>query len=245
MPIIRDDTEIMKVPGSSFQFSAITPAKLEATEYTLVTLVLDTTGSVETFKHDLQKMVQEALRGCQKNSRSENLLVRYVNFNTGITEEHGFKALIDCDPASYPVPTCGGMTALFDAAFESVGATVAYAQTLTSKDFTVNGAVYIITDGEDNASRFSPKMIKAAIEKSKSSEVIESLITVLIGINTQDCGPALTAFKSDANLTQYIDMGDVTPGKLAKLAGFISKSVSRQSQALGSGGPSAPIALTI
>src|SRR5208337_701589 len=125
-------------------------------------------------------------------------------------------------------------------------ATVTYAKNLTSKDFTVNGAVYIITDGADNASGFaSPKMIKAAINKSKSSEVIESLITVLIGINTQDCSAQLAAFKNDAELTQYIDMGDVTPGKLAKLAGFISKSVSSQSQALGSKGPSAPITLTI
>jgi hypothetical protein len=244
MPVIRDN-EIMKVPNSSFQFSAIQPAHLEATEYTLVDIVVDTTGSVAGWAPDLLKMLQEVIKACQKSPRSENLLVRLTTFNTGITEEHGFKLLADIDPANYPAFNCGGMTALFNASFEAIGATVAYAKNLTSKDFTVNGAVYIITDGEDNASTFSPKMIKVAIEKSKSSEVIESLITVLIGINTQDCGPALAAFKNDADLTQYIDMGDVTPGKLAKLAGFISKSVSSQSQALGSGGPSAPINLTI
>src|SRR5208337_288984 len=225
MPVIRDN-EIMKVPGSSFQFSAIQPAHLEATEYTLVTVVVDTTGSVAPFAGDLLKMLQEVIKACQKNPRSENLLVRLATFNTGIKEEHGFKLLADIDAAAYPGFNPGGMTALFDATFESVGATVTYAQSLTSKDFTVNGAVYIITDGEDNASHFSPKMIKAAIDKSKNSEVIESLITVLIGINTADCGPALATFKNDANLTQYIDMGDVNPGKLAKLAGFISRSVS-------------------
>lgn len=244
MPVIRDN-EIMKVPNSSYQFSAIQPVHLEATEYTLVHIVVDTTGSVAGYAPDLLKMLQEVIKACQKNPRSENLLVRLTTFNNTITEEHGFKLLADIDPTNYSSFNCGGMTALFDASFESIGATVAYAKSLTSKDFTVNGAVYIITDGEDNMSHFSPKMIRAAIDKSKSSEVIESLITVLIGINTKDCGPALAAFKNDADLTQYIDMGDVNPGKLAKLGGFISRSVSSQSQSLGSGGSSAPVALTI
>jgi uncharacterized protein YegL len=244
MPILKQN-EIMKVPGSTFQFSAIKPEHLEATEYTLVSVIVDVTGSVEPFSNDLLKMLQEVIRACQKNPRSENLLVRLVTFNTGISEEHGFKLLADIDPAAYPEFNCGGMTALFDATFESIGATLAYSQKLTANDFTVNGAVYIITDGADNSSRFSPKMIKSVIEKAKTSEVIESLITVLVGINTADCKSELEHFKNEAALTQYVDMGDVTPGKLAKLAGFISKSVSSQSQSLGSGGPSQPIALTI
>jgi hypothetical protein len=37
----------------------------------------------------------------------------------------------------------------------------------------------------------------------------------------------------------------VTEGKLAKLAGYISQSVSSTSQALGTGGPSQNIAATI
>jgi hypothetical protein len=36
-------------------------------------------------------------------------------------------------------------------------------------------------------------------------------------------------------------MGNVTPGKLAKLAQFVSKSISSQSQALGTGGASQPV----
>ena len=43
----------------------------------------------------------------------------------------------------------------------------------------------------------------------------------------------------------HIDVGDATPRKLAKLAAFVSQSISSQSQALGTGGPSQNIAATI
>jgi hypothetical protein len=51
----------------------------------------------------------------------------------------------------------------------------------------------------------------------------------------------LESFRKEAALDEYISVGDVTEGKLAKLAQFISQSVSSQSRALGSGGPSQPV----
>ena len=56
-----------------------------------------------------------------------------------------------------------------------------------------------------------------------------------------DVKKALEAFPKDAYLSQFVDIGDATPGKLAKLANFVSESVSSQSQALGSGAPSQAI----
>ena len=47
------------------------------------------------------------------------------------------------------------------------------------------------------------------------------------------------------NEITVIDAGDATPAKLAKLAVFISTSISSQSQHLGTGGPSQQIAATI
>ena len=49
---------------------------------------------------------------------------------------------------------------------------------------------------------------------------------------------ALEKFKNDAKLSQFVDIGNATEGKLAKLANFVSESVSSQSQALGTGAPS-------
>jgi hypothetical protein len=109
-----------------------------------------------------------------------------------------------------------------------------------SQDFNVNGIVFVITDGLNNESKSTPSMIADTITKAKYGEEIESLITILVGINTKEkeVSNALDEFASEAKLSQYVDAGDATSQRLAKLASFVSKSVSSQSQALGTGGPS-------
>lgn len=232
------DTDVKQIPGSSFQYSAIRPEKLGATEYTLVTIVVDKTGSVYEFSDELLEMVKEVIKACQKNPRSENLMVRLIQFNENIDEVHGFIPLVDINADDYDPINCGGCTALFDASYSAIGANNDYAKVLIDQDFEVNGAIYIITDGADNDSTYSANDVAKLMLDSHKQEIIESLITVLIGINTSECGRELQAFKDQAKLTHYVDMGDVTSGKLAKLGGWISKSISNQSQSLGTGGPS-------
>ncbi|UCE66565.1 MAG: hypothetical protein JSU85_00700, partial [Candidatus Zixiibacteriota bacterium] len=55
---------------------------------------------------------------------------------------------------------------------------------------------------------------------------------------TDECKAYLDDFKDKANLQQFVNAGNATPKTLAKLANFISKSISSQSQSLGTGGPS-------
>jgi uncharacterized protein YegL len=238
------DVDVKQIPGSSFEYSAIRPEKLGATEYTLVTIAVDKSSSVYNFKNELLDMLKEVIAACQKNPRSENMMVRLVLFNQNLKEVHGFIPLADINVNDYDDIDPSGSTALFDTVYSSIGATNDYSKTLIDQDFEVNGAVYIITDGMDNESIYTTIGIKQLIANSRKEEVIESLITVLIGIDTASCGQYLQNFKDEAELSHYIDMGDVSAGKLAKLGGWISKSISSQSQSLGSGGPSQQTSLT-
>lgn len=242
MPLLQqntDDMQLLPIPGvGSFQFSAIRPDKLGASEYTLVTIAVDISGSVSSFAKELNDTVKAIVQACQKSPRAENLMIRIVTYNDTLYEVHGFKPLNLISPNDYLGLTCGGMTALYDATYTSIGATLAYAKNLISQDFSVNGAVYIITDGQDNQSITTPAQIAKVMNTAIKGEEIESLISVLVGVNAQDSKTYLEDFKNKANLTQFVDVGDATPQRLAKLAGFVSKSISSQSQALGSGGPS-------
>jgi len=246
MPKFSNDDmmETLKTSGAgAFKFSAIRPENLGATEYTLVTIVIDTTGSVSSFASDLLNCLKTIIESCKKSPRAENLLVRVVtfNYNYNIEEFHGFKLLSMIDPGDYKDFICSGMTALFDATYSAIDAQLTYAKTLIDQDFNCNGCIYIITDGADNDSKVASKtMIKKKMEEATKSETIESLITILIGINTGMCKSYLESFAMEANLTQYVDVGDANSQKLAKLAGFVSKSISSTSQALGSGGASQP-----
>ncbi len=241
--MIKDsDMQQTQIPGSSMQFSAIRPDELGASEYTLVTIVVDISSSVTAFADDLLKALKEAVRSCKKSPRAENLLLRVVSFNTGIYEIHGFIPLDGIDVDTYDPFQCSGMTALRDASYNSIGATFDYAKTLIGQDFDANAIVFVITDGEENASwQSSVQDTKDLIEAAKRHEEIESIVTVLIGINVADCIHSLEDFQQAVGIDQFIDVGEATPGRLAKLAQFVSRSVSSQSQALGSGAASQPL----
>ena len=223
---------------SGFQFSAVRPETLGATEYTLVTLTCDKTGSLSGFEAELLKVKQAVVEACRKSPRADFLLLRVVEFNSQVDEVHGFLPLSQIDPAQYAPPACCGSTALFDATYASVAATNAYARQLGSQDYFANAIAIVVTDGDDNQSRMAASDVAKELATARTSESLESFRTILVGIDAAQCKTKLEAFQVEATIDEYLDVGDVTPGKLAKLALFISRSISAQSQALGTGGPS-------
>ena len=233
-----DDKTLTTGTVAGFHFSAVRPETLGASEYTLVTLVLDKTGSVHSFANDLFSIKKTVVDACRKSPRSDFLLLRVVEFNSAVDEVHGFRPLAEIDSADYVTPNCGGMTALNDAVFAAVSATNAYGKTLADQDYLANGIVIIGTDGDDNASRTRVADLKAELAKGVKAEHLESLRTVLVGINAGQCRASLESFKNDAGLDQYVDVADASAQRLAKLADFVSRSISAQSQSLGTGGPS-------
>lgn len=235
-----DDSQLLTQKVGTFQFSGTRPDKLGSTEYTLVTIVLDTTGSVSGFESDLLKCVQEAAEACNKSPRANNLLLRYVNFNTSVAEKHGFTPLASIDIKGYPKPYCNGLTALYDACYSAIGASNDYGKILNASDRDVNGIVFVITDGFDNASKMSVDDVARKLQEGVTGEYLESLTAILIGINASASNTILNAFAQKVGM-QYIDAGNIDQKSLARLAQFISKSISSTSTSLGSGAPSQPL----
>jgi uncharacterized protein YegL len=238
---VQDDMDTMNIPGAgNFQFSAVRLDPIKAaSEYTLVSIVLDISGSVEDYATALKQTVQTIVEACKKSPRAENLMIRLLTFNDDVKEIHGFKLLNQIDSANYQNFRPQGMTALFDAVFSAIGATTTLSKSLIDQEYDCNGAIYIITDGMDNRSVNTTASIREKVNEAKMQETIESLVTVLVGITPdKQISSYLETFKNEAGLNAYVDMGEATPGKLAKLAQFVSKSISSQSQSLGSGAAS-------
>ena len=244
MPLMTDnDMEVHALGGTGFGFSAKRISDLGAPEYTLVTIAADATGSVSGWETKIEDAIKAVVLACRKSPRADNLMLRLTTFNSslGVHEVHGFKPLSECDTAKYSgCISPGGMTNLYDAAFSCAGAINQYGRDLTSQDFAANGIFIVITDGDDNASRTTPTMLKDEVAKGVSGENLESVVSILVGVNVSDArmNDRLNQFQSDAGFTQYVKIEDATDAKLAKLADFVSRSVSSQSQSLGSGGPS-------
>ena len=237
MPKFADMNTIKVAGGGNFQFSAIRPDKLGATEYTLVTIVVDTSSSVDAFKDELLSCIKAVVAGCQRNPRADNLMVRLMTFNSHRQEIHGFVPLRQLQADQYAPLKCQGMTALYDATYDALTATVTYAEQLSQYNLAVNAAIYILTDGEDNESKIAPSLIAKEMQRITHQESLESLVSVLVGVNTSQASVTgyLQMFKDEAKLSQYVDIADATPATLAKLAAFVDKSIRAQSIALGTG----------
>lgn len=244
MPIMNDaGMEQHALGGTGFGFSAKRIGDLGATEYTLVTIAADATGSVHGFQDKIENAIKAVVLACRKSPRADNLMLRLVTFNTsiGVHEVHGFKPLTDCNTDAYTgTVQPGGATNLYDAAYSAAGSINQYGKSLTAQDFACNGIFVVITDGEDNASKTTPTMLKDEVAKGVTGEALESCVSILVGVNVQSptVSRLLKDFQANAGFTQYIEVDNATDAKIAKLADFVSRSVSSQSQALGSGGPS-------
>ena len=241
MPRFTDSTALtsQNIGGTNYGFSATRIEDLGASEYTLGLVVVDVSGSTIGFRPDMEKALAEIVKACRKNPRADNMMLRVVLFDHNVQEFHGFKPLPSCNEADYKgcLGTGGGSTALYDAGYNAVKSATQYGKQLVAKDFDVNAVVFIITDGQDNASSATRKMLKEALEEGVKGECLESLNSILIGLGT-GMDSYFKTIQTDCGITQYVNVAQADEKSLAKLGDFISRSVSSSSQALGTGGAS-------
>lgn len=240
MPRLGDEQNLenFQLGLSHYGFSATRIDDLDASEYTLVGIAFDSSSSTHMFRDEMKKTQDKIIESCQKSPRKDNLLLRATTFSDSLDEIHGFRQLATIQPGEYDSKLDGGGgTALYDAVLNNVEAIGAYAKQLSDHDFSVNGILFIITDGMDNRSSHGISGIVDATKRVIQEEALESLVTIMVGVNlAPESVQYLNDLKDKAGLTQFINIGDATPGKLAKLAEFVSKSISATSQSLGSGG---------
>lgn len=239
MPRLSDSSALIQGAVQGFQFSGARPERLGASEYTLATIVVDITGSVSSFERDLAACVASAVEACRQSPRSENMLVRLVAFNETPRELFGFMPLEDIQAAMLDLPDCSGSTALIDAVYACSSAANAYGKTLYDQDYLVNACAFLITDGDDNCSRMPIDQVAAEIRRGAEGEWLQSSSISIIGVNAARYERQLKAISQALGAEDYIDAGDASPANLAKVARFISRSISSSSQTLAGGAPAA------
>lgn len=233
-----------QLPGGNFSFTGIPIGGDLAMEQTLYTNLVDESGSTRGFRPEMEKCSKEIVKSLSRSPRADNLLFRYVHFSTGKREIHGFKPLRQCNVGDYDGvfdPQISGQTDLFDSTLEVSEVTRAYAENLVKERYLANAIITVTTDGCDYpGSTHGPADVRRSFEEMINGEMLESLVTILIGVNiqTDSVRRELEEFKEKAGFTQFICVEDATEKTLASIAEFISNSVSSQSQALGSGGAS-------
>lgn len=226
--------------GQPYGYTAADLSTLKSTEYTLVVIGVDESSSVSGYKKEMEDCLQEIIDACKMSPKSDSLLLRIVAFNSRMREIHGFKQLADCQTSDYAdcLRTIGS-TMLFGTAQNIISSTHDYGKQLVSEEYLVNAIVFLITDGDDNASgSIGAVQVGEALGQIGKEESLESILSILVGVGTSDypdLNDYLNTFKDEAKLSKYVEIGDANKSNLAKLADFVSKSISSQSQSLGTG----------
>jgi hypothetical protein len=236
---MQEDNNSVLFKGGAFKFSGADIDSLQSSKYTLVGLAWDTSWSVAGFVKEMTEAAKNVIRACADSKRSDNLLVRVLTFDRTPKEVHGFKELIKCNPDDYNsiMNRLGDATALFDASVDLANSIAVYGKELYDSEYTVNGIFIVITDGLDNHSTFTPTTVKEKLNEIVGEKKLESLVSILVGVNINEISVSqrLNEFQQQVGFTQYIELKEATPKSLAKLAQFISKSISSQSKSLGTG----------
>lgn len=226
--------------GSTYGYSATRIEALGASEYTLVAIAADDSGSVTPFRAEIERCIAEIVRACGTAPRADHLMLRTLAFHGKIREVHGFRPLLACPLSDYD--GClkrGGATALYDACHNAVASVTAYGRTLTQGGLAANAVVFVITDGWDNRSSLDAAAVKAAIEDAVTGEALEAVHTVLVGVNVAEhaVGQRLAEFSAQVGFDQYLELKAADRDTLARLAAFATRSIAVASQALGTGAP--------
>lgn len=240
MPKLNQDLETTSLSTGNFSFSHQRIGSLSAMEYTLVDIEVDASGSTESFRPLIINCIKQVLKSCKYSKRADNLMLRLGRFSSKVDEVHGFKLLDSCNEDDYNVifdNLPGGTTALYDSCVIGAEALQVYGTDLVKNNYDCNGIFVCITDGLDNVSRYGANTVRQKLAELPQKEKLESLVSILIAVNMTDpdSKKALESFSKAAGFSQYVDAGKVNDRMLAKLANFVSKSISSQSQSLHQG----------
>ena len=228
------------IPGGNYQYTGVPINDITSLENTLVTGLLDESGSTRAFASEMEKGVKEIVKALRRSPRADNLMYRHCHFSTGFREVHGYQTLNQIDLTKYDgCYICGGQTHYFDNTDRVLKEMIDYAEKQSAAKYLCNGYLFMITDGMDYGSSLKLPDLKKSLARGITSEALESLNTLLIGVNNDDkVQEGLKNVAKECGFTQYLPLTDTDEKTIAKLCGFISKSIQAQSQALGSGGPS-------
>lgn len=249
MPILSQDTDLTQFNLGTFGFTATTQ-DLESAGYTLADLVIDLSGSVQSFLPNIEAAVLGAIKILQNDPKKDSILIRITTFSSDITEVMGYKPVLSFDPSSLKgIFKAGGYTALFDAIISGAEAAANYGQELRKGDYDSNGILIVITDGENNSGRYrasvgSPdydsqvELVSQALKMPHRKECLESYISVLVAVKLDSATESrLRTFHTQAGFTHpFISTDDIDSLKVS-----ISSAISSQSAFQGTGGPSTKI----
>lgn len=222
------------IPDLGAQIQAglgVAPDDVMASEVTLVTILLDDSGSMSSNRDVAIQGHNEVLDALLKTKQKDGILICCRLLNVGTL--YPYTPVDKAPRLSHANYNPGGGTPLYDETAVTLATVVAKAQEFADAGVPCRTVTLIVTDGADGSVRLrSPKKVAPIIESLLKAEM-----HIIAGMGIDD---GYTPFKKvfgDMGIpANWILTPGNSPSEIRKAFAFASQSAVRASQAAGGGG---------
>lgn len=201
---------------------------IEATDVTLVTLLIDASSSIAfaNLEQAVRDGQAELLASFGGSKEKDNILIALWTFNSSVDVVHSYVPVDDATKLDQKSYRGTGYTRLYDGWCDALAANVAYAQQLRDSGTPVRSVVVVITDGEDTGSRRKARHCKSLSEDLLRSE---QFVLAFVGVGEE------ARFRRIAKSMGVPDgcvevQKQATPSGLRQVFQMVSRSAIRASQ---------------
>lgn len=234
------DSQTFMIPGGNYGYTGTIIDQIESFKNTIAQMLFDESGSTRPYARQMELVIKEIIKSLRASPVADQIIYRQCHFGTNFREFHGYEPISAINEDRYD--GCyqpGGQTHLYDAIDRSVLEMIDYADQLAKKRYTTNGVLYLVSDGDDYGSTLSLADARKAMAKGISSESLESMLSVMVGLSNNDATlAAMEKFAKDVGFTQFLPVKDTSEATLLRIGQHASQTIVSQSQHLGTGGPS-------
>lgn len=194
-------------------------------------VVNDVSPSIHSYEDTMNTVARDVFIQDLKNSHRKNdIVVKAITFCEKVEHKSGFMPILNVPDDYFDVKNQGRGTALYDAVSQALEHAISYRKDLEDQGIEVRTAIFISTDGEDNASdRSSLTKIKTMVEELRRNEAWANSFTInMLGVGNpsyfEDACDQMTLDHKKCLVT----VGN-SAGEIRKQMGVVSQSVSSSS----------------
>lgn len=217
-----------------YNFGNYNPNEVEVAETINAVFIVDTSSSVASYGQELNKAINEFTARMQKSHAAANLFVSIIEFNDNINVTTGFRPISEI-PVIDLVPRIGGCTALYKACAVGLKNALDYRKDLENAGVNCKTLLFVITDGEDNASgNVVASDVKSIIDDLlKEERNFFSFESILFGVGSDK---SFETAQKDMGIKNLARVG-TTADEIRKMINFISSSITSVSTGQGFSAP--------
>jgi hypothetical protein len=237
------------IPGGNFGYQGMAIDDLTSLKNCIALTLFDESGSTKSFAREMERAMQKITQFLRKSPEADKIIQAHWQFDDELKEVVGLTPLPQIlDDTFDGCWAGGGRTGLYYGECRMLEIMRDYARQQAIKRYRCNGILCTLTDGGnytipgDPGHEFTETMVQQGFAQTVTCEDLESIVSVLIGINDDDyVQEMLEKHAETCGYTRYLPVKKADEKTLAKIAGFISQSIQSQSQQVGQGAPSTKI----